>query len=242
MFLKTVATIARFSLLFLPVVAISAADCGDSGRRRTAGGRGHRRRGGTTGSGGTTGRGDQHGRPTAAPRTARLPRRRHRRQRSSTRSRAPPRRRSAATCPARTAAARSCIPDQGTARPTMDLEQQVRRAELAHHRPGPQLLGLRPLPDVEDGRSRCSRASVRHQGHVHADRRRRRRRPGGRGHHERHRRAARGGQRPHRDAARPGGPAGPADRHRVRRHLRRRPSRSSRSPPRRRPRSCTGPT
>jgi hypothetical protein len=62
MFLKMVGTIARFSLLFLPVVAIATAvNCGDSGNggtagtSGTAGAVGSAGRGGTTGTAGTSG-------------------------------------------------------------------------------------------------------------------------------------------------------------------------------------------
>jgi hypothetical protein len=58
MFLKTVGTIARLSLLFLPVVAITTVNCGDGGNGGTAGTTGTAGAvgsAGTTGGGGTTG-------------------------------------------------------------------------------------------------------------------------------------------------------------------------------------------
>ena len=59
MFLKTVGTIARFSLLALPVVAITTTvNCGDSGNGGTAGTSGTA---GATGSAGTTGGGGTSG-------------------------------------------------------------------------------------------------------------------------------------------------------------------------------------
>jgi hypothetical protein len=54
MFLKTVGIIARFSLLFLPVVALTTVNCGDGGNGGTAGTSGTA---GAVGSAGTTGGG-----------------------------------------------------------------------------------------------------------------------------------------------------------------------------------------
>ena len=58
MFLKTVGIIARFSLLVLPVAAMSAVNCGDSGNGGTAGATGTA---GSTGTAGTSARGGTTG-------------------------------------------------------------------------------------------------------------------------------------------------------------------------------------
>ena len=196
MFLKTVGTIARFSLLLLPVVAITTVNCGDGGNGGTAGTSGtagadrkrrdDRRRWatGTAGTGG--GGGFVHAGRRAPPPTSTILDWEGAAAGATTSSFGDymPGTYGGGTFEYPGPAPGSpCDPDDAPL-------PQLRRQELAHHGPVRDYSGFGLYLTSKMGRVDVHRAPVRHQRNVHRHRRRRRRRAGGVGHHDRHRRAA----------------------------------------------------
>ena len=187
MFLRTVATIARFSLAILPLLAVAAAGCGGSsnstGKAGSTGSAGSTGVAGTTGSAGSTGSAGTTGTAgtsgakdctvaaaTAADATIL--------DFSVASATAPA---FGGYMPGTYGGGTFIYPDKGTEADLMGLSNDVRRHDLAHHRPGQEVRGLRPLPDVGDGRldvrrasSSTSRARSRRRAPATAARRRRR--------------------------------------------------------------------
>ena len=216
MFFKTVTTIARFSLLLIPVAAATAASCGDSGSDGAGGSAGTSGSGGTTGAAGTGGSGGGNSTlPTCTPVVVPVGDANVLDFTSL----------QGAAATFMYAAAPSSIPTRASEADLKGLDQRRLDRQLARHRTGPELRGHRSLPDVQARPFDVRGHPVRHPGDVHGQRHGCRRRARRVGHDDRGRCADGRGYGAQRDAAHLGH-LRPRDRQPVRRHVRRRPTKA----------------